>query len=91
MAANLRFAFAEVYISMNILANTPAPGLVPIVSVHHSAANFAATAIPKVSESTMHRVKDTVVTIYAYGLLAFGMLFPVVLVVWKLMTGPVPT
>jgi hypothetical protein len=91
LAAITRFAFAEVYLSMNILANTPAPGLEPIVSVHPSVANIAATAMPKISETTMHQVKDTLVAIYAYGLLAFGMFFPVVLVAWKLMTGPVPT
>lgn len=73
---------------MNTVADTPVPGLAPELPVQPAAAALAAAVVPNVSKSTMRRVKDTLVAIYAYGLLAFGVLFPLALAAWAAFFGP---
>lgn len=66
---------------MNTVADTPLPGLAPEPSTQPAAAVIAAV-VPHLRNSTPHRVKDILVTIYAYGLLGFGVFFPFVLAAW---------
>ena len=78
---------------MNTLADTPLPGLVPDPAVQPAAAVSAVTAlatetVSKLPVWSFNRAKDLLVTIYAYGLLAFGILFPLLLAAWKLFLSP---
>jgi hypothetical protein len=76
---------------MNTLATLPVPGKLPDLSVEPvitRVADMAAAVAPSSMPSTWHKVKDTVVVVYAYGLLAFGILFPFVLAAWTAMFGP---
>ena len=73
---------------MNTVADTPVPGLASELSVQPAVAALAAAVVPNVREWTMRRLKDTLVAIYAYGLLAFGLLFPLALAAWAAFFGP---
>ena len=75
---------------MSALATPPAPGLVSDTPVQPVAAvtEAAASILPQTSGWTLKRTKDAVVTVYALGLLGFGVFFPFVLVAWKLLFGP---
>jgi hypothetical protein len=75
---------------MNALANPPVPGLVSDFPVKPVAAvsDAAIEMLPRSSDWTLERIKDVLMTIYALGLLGFGVLFPFVLVAWKLLFGP---
>lgn len=70
---------------MNTVANTPLPGIVTDHSAQPPATGTAVTSQPHTL--TPHRVMDTLVLIYAYGLLGFGLLFPFVLAAWTLYYG----
>ena len=72
---------------MNIQANFPQPGLAPSLSVNPAAA--IAAVVPMPHRSTLHRIKDLLVSIYAYGLLAFGVFFPPLLAAWYMTFGPI--
>ena len=72
---------------MNNMAVTPVPGPASAPSVQPAAAvsavaEIAANLVPNLPGSTLSRVKDALVTIYAYGLLAFGIFFPLLLAAW---------
>lgn len=75
---------------MNTLANAPVPGLVPELPVKtlSAVADLAAGVVPNPRSWTIQRVKDVAVSIYAYGLLGFGLLFPPTLMAWYLLFGP---
>jgi hypothetical protein len=66
---------------MDTVADTSLPGLAPEPSRQNAAAAIAA-AVPDLRESNLHRIKDILVTVYAYGLLGFGLFFPFVLAAW---------
>ena len=73
---------------MNTLADAPVAGPAPKLAEQPAAAlsavvDLAATVVPELPGSTWHRVKDLLVTIYAYGLLAFGVFFPLLLAAWR--------
>ena len=67
---------------MNTVSNVPLPGLAPEVPLQP-----ASTVTASDQGRVLHRLKDIVVTIYAYGLLLFGLLFPFVLAAWQAMSG----
>jgi len=76
---------------MNTLAHSPAAGQLSAVSVEPviaKVADIAAAVVPSPRASAWCRLKDAVVTIYAYGLLAFGIFFPLMLAIWHLFFGP---
>lgn len=78
---------------MNITADAPVPGSVPELAEKPAAAlsavaDLAATVVPDLPASTWERVKDILVTTYAYGLLAFGIFFPLLLVAWRVIFEP---
>ena len=66
---------------MNTVADTPLPGLAPEPALQSAPAAIAAVA-PALRKSKLLRIKDILVTIYAYGLLGFGVFFPFVLAAW---------
>lgn len=68
---------------MNTAADAPLPGLAPDVSVHPAAA-----VIHKTRKWTVHRMKDVLITVYAFGLLGFGLLFPFILAAWSMIFWP---
>jgi len=93
IAATSRFDLTEVDTSMNIMADAPIPGSAPDLAEKPAAAlsavaDLVSTVVPKLHESTWHRVMDALVVIYAYGLLAFGVLFPLLLAAWSVTFGP---
>jgi hypothetical protein len=70
---------------MNTLAHSPVPGQLSAVSVKPvvaRVADMAAAVAPSPRGSAWYRLKDAIVTIYAYGLLAFGIFFPLLLAIW---------
>lgn len=72
---------------MNTLAETPVSSHVPDFSVQSLAAATAVTDIgtvvaPNLRKWNLRRVRDLLVMVYAYGLLAFGLCFPLVLAAW---------
>jgi hypothetical protein len=69
---------------MNTVAETPLPGLAPEPCPQSVAAAMAAV-VPQLQRPALHRIKDTLVTVYAYGLLGFGVFFPFVLAAWALL------
>ena len=78
---------------MNTLADAPVPGSAHDLAEKPAAAlsavaDLAATVVQKLPDSTWHRVQDTLVTIYAYGLLAFGVFFPLLLAAWSVIFEP---
>ena len=75
---------------MSTMVDTPVPGLAPELSVQPAAGPSAAAVVlpPYVGKWTRRRVKDILVAIYAYGLLAFGLLFPLVLAAWAAIFKP---
>jgi hypothetical protein len=75
---------------MNTLANAPVPGLAPLPAVAPESvvAEIVAAASPIPRSSTWCRVKDILVMIYAYGLLGFGLFFPLLLAAWSLFLKP---
>jgi len=81
----------EVDTSMNTLAHPPVPGQLPAASVEPviaKVADIAAAVVPSPRASDWDRLKDAIVTIYAYGLLAFGIFFPMLLAIWHMFFGP---
>lgn len=64
---------------MHIVANTPVAGLAPAPAIQPAAA--VAGHLPG---WTLARTMDILSMIYAYGLLAFGLLFPFALAAWSL-------
>jgi hypothetical protein len=72
---------------MNTVADTPVPGLAPD-SVPPAVAAGAAVVAPDSHQWTWYRLKDILVTIYAFGLLGFGLLFPFLLVAWAVIFEP---
>ena len=76
---------------MNTLANSPAPGQLPDLSVQPviaKVADIAAAVAPRPTSSTWRKLKDSIVIVYAYGLLAFGIFFPFLLAAWTAFFGP---
>lgn len=76
---------------MNTLATPPVPGKLPELSVEPviaKVAEIAAAVAPSSPRSTWRKVKDILVIVYAYGLLAFGIFFPFVLAAWTALFGP---
>lgn len=73
---------------MNTVADPPVPGLAPELSEQPAADSVAAALAPDLHKWTWHRVKDTLVTIYAFGILGFGLLFPFALAAWFTFIGP---
>ena len=93
IAAISRYDLVEVDTSMNTTANAPVPGSARELAEKPAAAlsavaDLAATVVPDLPGSTWERVKDILVTIYAYGLLAFGIFFPLLLVAWRVIFEP---
>jgi hypothetical protein len=81
----------EVDTSMNTLAHSPVQGQLSAVSVEPviaKVADIAAAVVPSPRASAWYRLKDAVVTIYAFGLLGFGIFFPFVLVAWQVLFVP---
>jgi hypothetical protein len=72
---------------MNTVAETPLAGLAPEAPQQPAVAAMAAV-VPQLRKSTLNRVKDALVTIYAYGLLGFGIFFPFVLAAWAVLFKP---
>lgn len=78
---------------MNTTADAPLPGPAPELAEKPAAAlsavaDLAASVVPELPGSTWDRVKDVLVTIYAYGLLAFGVFFPLLLAAWRVIFEP---
>jgi len=78
---------------MNTLADIPVSGLAPEHSVQPAVTaatitEITAKAVPDLATPTWRRVRDILVAVYAYGLLAFGIFFPIVLAVWAEYFGP---
>ena len=67
---------------MNTVSNVPLPGLAPELPIQPASAVSTSA-----QRRALYRLKDIVVTIYAYGLLLFGLLFPFVLAAWQAMSG----
>jgi hypothetical protein len=87
----LRFPLSRSLLQMNTLGNSPAPGHLPHPSVEPviaRIADIAAAVVPAPRASSWHRLKDTLVTIYAYGLLGFGIFFPFILAAWHVLFEP---
>jgi hypothetical protein len=81
----------EVDTSMNTLAHSPVQEQLSAVSVEPviaKVADIAAAVMPSPRASAWYRLKDAIVTIYAYGLLAFGIFFPMLLAIWHMFFGP---
>jgi len=70
------------------MATPPVPGKLPELSVEPVIARVAEIAAAVAPRSTWRKVKDTLIIVYAYGLLAFGILFPFVLAAWTAFFGP---
>ena len=73
------------------MATPPLPGKLPELSVEPviaRVAEIAAAVTPSSPRSTWRKVKDILIIVYAYGLLAFGFLFPWVLAAWTALFGP---
>ncbi len=68
---------------MNAVSNAPLPGLAPVPPLHPA----TAVTIPE-HKRVLRKLKDILVSIYAYGVLLFGVFFPVVLAVWHTFFGP---
>ncbi len=68
---------------MNAVSNIPLPGLAPELPLHPA----AVVATPE-HKRALRKLKDILVSIYAYGVLLFGLLFPVVLAVWHVLFAP---
>lgn len=66
---------------MNTVSNVPLPGLAPELPL------ASATVLPEHRRS-LNKLKDLLVSIYAYGVLLFGLLVPVVLGGWYKFFGP---
>ena len=68
---------------MNAVSNVPLPGLAPVPPLH------PATAVaPHGFRRALRTLKDILVSIYAYGVFAFGVFFPIALAVWYAFFGP---
>lgn len=73
---------------MNTLADLPVSGHRPDLSVQPQTATAAAVSeiativVPNLRKWNLRRVKDLLIAIYAYGLLAFGICFPLALAAW---------
>lgn len=78
---------------MNTLAETPDSSHLPDFSVQPTAATAAVAEIrtivvPNLRRWNLQRVKDLLVMIYAYGLLGFGIGFPLALAAWAKLFWP---
>lgn len=79
---------------MNTLAETPVASHASAHSVHQSpAAAVVVAEIRKIVEPNLrrrkwHRVKELLVMMYAYGMLAFGVFFPLLLAAWAVVFWP---
>lgn len=78
---------------MNTMANSPDPGLAPDLHAAPGAAlsavaKTAGTVLPDLRAPKMRRIKDTLVAIYAYGLLGFGVCFPLLMAAWYAFIRP---
>lgn len=67
---------------MNAVSNIPLPGLAPVPPLHPA----TAAVIPEYKR-TLRQLKDILVSIYAYGLLLFGLLFPILGAAWYTFFG----
>ena len=72
---------------MNTLTDTPVAGRQLDLSVQPRAAAAAVAEIatgvaPQMRKWDSRRVKDLLVMVYAYGLLGFGIFFPLLLAAW---------
>ncbi len=68
---------------MNAVSNIPLPGLAPVPPLHPA----SVVAQPGFRRA-LRKLKDILVSIYAYGVLAFGLFFPIVLATWYVFFGP---
>ena len=82
-AAISRFAFIEVYARMNTVSNLPLPGLAPELPL-----TTPATVATLKRKYSIAWLKDVLVSIYAYGLLLTGILFPPLGAAWHAFFGP---
>ena len=78
---------------MNTLTDSPVSGTQPDLSVPPQAAvaavaEIATVVAPNLRKWNKRRVKDVLVTAYAYGLLGFGVFFPLVLAAWAAFFWP---
>ena len=75
---------------MNTLASAPVPGLVPELPEKPLAAvaDIVTAAVPVPRKRTWQRTREILVLAYAYGLLGFGLFFPLLLAAWYLVFGP---
>lgn len=70
---------------MNTVSNIPGPGLAPELPLPPAAIAFS----PE-HKRTLRELKDILITIYAYGLLSFGLFFPFALAAWTAFFGSGP-
>ena len=68
---------------MNAVSNVPLPGLAPVPLLHPTT-----VVAPHGFRRALRQLKDILVSIYAYGVLLFGLFFPIVLAVWHAFFGP---
>ena len=67
---------------MNAVSNIPLPGLAPVPPLHPA----TVVALPEYKRA-LRLIKDVLVSIYAYGLLLFGLLFPPLGAAWHVFFG----
>jgi len=78
---------------MNTLTDSSVSGSQPDLSLPPQAAAAAVAEIatvvaPNLRKWNRRRIKDILVLIYAYGLLGFGIFFPLVLAAWAAIFWP---
>lgn len=78
---------------MSTLADSPVAGhqpdsSVPSLAAAATVAEIATVVTPNLRKWNRRRIKDILVTTYAYGLLAFGVLFPLLLAAWSAFFWP---
>ena len=79
---------------MNTLAETPVASHASDFSFRQTPASLAASAEiralvePNLRKWNLRRAKHLMVMIYAYGLLAFGVFFPLLLATWAILFWP---
>ena len=67
---------------MNAVSNIPLPGLAPVPPLSPA----TVVALPEYRR-VLREVKDVLVSIYAYGLLLFGIFFPFAGAAWHVFFG----
>lgn len=70
---------------MNTVSNIPVPGLAPAVPLPS-----ATPVVLPDHKRALRKLKDRLLSIYAYGLLSFGLLFPFALAAWTVLFGSAP-